>query len=378
MIQPVARVTTNIKKPVEEKDTLIQCDRANDTTYVTIPEFYAKNNKCRHSLNKEVTFFHLGKAGGGTVAVELSSNKIGVAKSHPRPNIDRVTQLQNGTSRTLIINLRDPVDRFVSAFNWRLVRVCNGPNDTREQHKHRGAQYPETMCQISPDEDKLLRQTYKSDVSVLGEALCEGSPLREQAAKDYSSIAHSLTMKEWLDFLVDSDMIRQISNDNGIQDLFVIPMEKNKNGTSLFEKHIQQLFLHLLQSRYDEATAKSILDQKPQAKEGQLKDMAKYEHSSSKHHNTTKLTSLAECCLARHLQDDYHLISSMLGGDAGVDTVAVQPYTNIHPSIQKACSWGNTKQKELCRADLRSMLSRRARYLDLALGTCSKVTATTK
>ena len=165
--------------------------------------------------------------------------------------------------------------------------------------------------------------------------MCEGSPLRVQAAKDYSSIAHSLTMKEWLDFLVDPDMIGQISNDNGIQDLFVIPMEKNKNGTSLFEKHIQQLFLHLLQSRYDEATANSILDQKPREKEGQLKDMAKYyEHSSSKHHNnTTKLSSLAECCLARHLQDDYRLILSMIGGDAGVDTVAVQPYTNIHPLL---------------------------------------------
>ena len=95
-----------IKNP-EEKGTLIQCDRANDTTYVTIQEFYAKNNKCRHSLNKEVTFFHLGKAGGGTVTVELSRNKIGVAKSHPRPNIGRVQELQNGTSRTLIINRND-------------------------------------------------------------------------------------------------------------------------------------------------------------------------------------------------------------------------------------------------------------------------------
>ena len=91
---------------------------------LSVQQFYNYNEqrKCLHSMDYKVTFFHAGKAGGGTILSELRNNKIGfLSMSHPYPSPKKVEELQTGVSNILIINVRDPVDRFVSAFKWRNI-----------------------------------------------------------------------------------------------------------------------------------------------------------------------------------------------------------------------------------------------------------------
>ena len=106
-----------------------------------IHKFYEKHSKCTHKFKETVTFFHLGKAGGGTVSRELRLNHISIAMSHPKPNSGRIAELQKGPSQTLIVNLRDPVDRFISAFRWRLVVLCS-PDDERKAGRKGAAHDP--------------------------------------------------------------------------------------------------------------------------------------------------------------------------------------------------------------------------------------------
>lgn len=85
---------------------------------------------CRHDLKSKVTFYHVGKGGGGSVSSKF--DEYGIAKKgvHPSPSDSGIADILDGVNKTLIINVRDPVDRFVSAFDWRSLLFCS-PDDKR-------------------------------------------------------------------------------------------------------------------------------------------------------------------------------------------------------------------------------------------------------
>mmetsp|Transcript_13181 Transcript_13181/g.19722 ORF Transcript_13181/g.19722 Transcript_13181/m.19722 type:complete len:238 (+) Transcript_13181:565-1278(+) len=230
----------------------------------------------------------------------------------------------------------------------------------------------------------MLRETYESNPNVLAEALCHDSPLRPRAEQDFGNIHHSTTLTQWLDFLIDPRLVKNITND-GIQKFLVLPVEKRSGANeTLFEKHIENLQRHLLKNRYGvDASDKmmQLAQEKKVKKEEEKRRLNKpkretHLHSSSKFHNSTKpmLTKLGECCLARHLMDDYRLIESMLGKEKERTSNSVMdPLHGSHPVVQKACSWGDEQQQQSCRGDLASMLMRRAKFLDESKGSCSAI-----
>ncbi|ACI65064.1 predicted protein [Thalassiosira pseudonana CCMP1335] len=378
-----ALIATNAT--TESKDALITCDRKVATLQtntfrierplVTIPEFWDERNNCSHFMNKNVIFFHVGKAGGGTVKKTLGENKLSVSMSHPKPKIKYIDRLKHDQA-SLIINVRDPVDRFASAFHWRLLLLCS-PNDTRRQPEEgdKAFESPREFCYNIKRQEKILREKYKSSPSVLGEALCDESGKQEEAAKEASKIGHSLQLVQWLDFLVEPELIAEVT-ENGIRDFMALPLEKQKgNDSPLFEQHLDQLSLALLEQRYGREVATRIIESTPQTVRASEQKKEKWEHSSVQFNNSTKpppLTKLGECCLSRHLEKDYRLIQSMLG-DVDEEGVLIEPLGNAHPVIGNACKWGSDEQQKLCRADLRSILTRRAVYLDHSEGTCSEV-----
>lgn len=384
------------------KSSYIKCtiinrkEKTRSLTDVTPEDFYAEDSKCRHSFRADTVAFHVGKGGGGTLTKHIAGE---VQWVHPVPKSSINEQLQRGPSKTLIVNVRDPIDRLVSAFNWRNAILCH-PNDERhrgqKQLKRGGRKLgatknPDDFCKTGHDEEEiLLRETYQSSPNVLAEALCHDSPLRSRAEEDFGEIHHSTTLTKWLDFLIDPRLIESITDD-GIQQLIVLPVEKRSGANeTLFEKHIQNLNIELLQSTYGADAVKEMMRlaqqqkvkrEERRKKKGKLSEI--HLHSSAKFYNSTNstkpiLTPLGECCLARHLIDDYRLILSMLGGEkignnSDLTIAGLVPLSGAHPVIQKACSWGKEQQQLSCRGDLMSILMRRAKYLDESKGSCSAI-----
>jgi len=368
--------------------------KTTNVTYVTPGEFYAEDSKCGHSFREDTAFFHVGKGGGGTIKKHL---EIGVSWVHPRPEPLINEQFQNGPLRTLIFNVRDPVDRFVSAFNWRMAILCH-PDDERHRGYMKlkgkgtvGARRFPNLCCIggSEEEETMLRETYQSSPSVLAEALCHDSSLRPNAEQDFTKVGHATTLTEWLDFLIDPRLVKNIKDD-GIQQFIVLPLEKRSGANvTLFEQQIENLGHHLLSTRYGMDASKKMMRlaqehklKLEETRRGKMKDKSKDEthlHSSAAFFNSTKstLTKLGECCLTRFLSDDYRLIQSMLGGGetSKIDfaIAGLDPLDDAHPVIQKACSWGDEQQQQSCRGDLMSILMRRAKYLDESKGSCSAI-----
>jgi len=360
----------------------IKCFTHTTMTEVTPEEFYSEDSKCWHSFKADTVLFHVGKGGGGTLQSRFGKK---IQFIHPRPQSSINKQLQNGPLRTLIVNVRDPVDRFISAFNWRNAVLCH-PNDKRQKGKAEATAQPNKFCKEHSDEEILLRETYQSNPSVFAEALCHDSPSHSLAEKDYRQIGHSTTLTEWLDFLIDPRLVEDITDD-GIQHLIVLSLEKRPGANeTLFEKHIDNLMLQLLQNQYgvDLGNKMMRLAQEQEVKRGETHDLRSsnkqqeqaYLHSSEKFYNSTPpaLTKLGECCLARHLMDDYRLIESMLGKEKERTSNSVMdPLHGSHSVVHKACSWGDEQQQQSCRGDLASMLMRRAKFLDESKGSCSAI-----
>ncbi|KAL7541663.1 hypothetical protein ACHAWF_007000 [Thalassiosira exigua] len=347
---------------------------------VTIPDFW-RTKSCHFRL-KPIVFFHVGKAGGGTIQMWLKHNRLNFYKSHPRPKSQLVRALQKGPLDTLIMNVRDPVDRFVSAFQWNLLITCR-PDDVRETtpNSKLHARRPEKYCTDSKSKVLLLEEKYKSDPNLLAEGLCSDSPLRNEAKRDMGKINHSKQkLVHWLEFLLDPEATKKIKA-RGIQKFMVIPQEKASNEQdSLFESHIQNLSSAILRHTFELHLTTKIMRLRPV--DMVPSEVARREngHSSTrfaKGEKASSLTTLGECCVARHYENDYRLIRTMLFGDEREFTnssiVRIKSLPNAHPLVQKACSWGSEVQQKLCRSDLRSMLLRRAPYLDRSLGTCSDV-----
>ena len=351
---------------------VVRCSRKNKPAEnVTISKFYGDPD-CYHDLGDEAIFYHVGKAGGGTVRETLRRTvRVRTGYLHlmsprtTRAKRKSVKMLEEGPARTLIVNVRDPVDRFVSAFRWRLAIIC-APGDERISGRagNRGATgNPLKYCRDKDaleGEGKLLREVYRSDPSLLAEALCEDSPTVRDARRHYGEIKHSgVALKRWLDFILsDGDRVTE----EGLRTLVVLPMER-RGGRTRFEEYVLGAGRFLPERRLDADVVDAIMEERTRAAVGtresrQHSSVAYFNRSGTAEDAPSSLSRLGECCLARHVEDDYRLIRTMVGG--------------AHPILRTGCEWSSDAGLQAsCTADLRSMIRRRAHYLDRSLGSCS-------
>ena len=75
---------------------------------------------CAAATASDVLFVHVGKTCGGTIAAELKKNRVAYHEVHLQ-TLDKETL---ALYKHIIVSARDPVDRVVSAFNWRSPHAC--------------------------------------------------------------------------------------------------------------------------------------------------------------------------------------------------------------------------------------------------------------
>jgi len=374
--------STNVETPFHN-ETHISCFRKINKNkwvekIVTLDKFWS-NEKCKFRIGRDTIYLHQGKAGGGTVGYMGTKFHLGLRSDHPFIKEESIQDLMNGPLTTLIFTVRDPVDRFVSMFNWRLLTLCH-PGDKRlktithedsaQQQKQKRKSHsarrvgghsenPQKYClSTKVDLEKTLRARYKSDPNVMAEALCRDSPKYEQAVQDLTGINHSPTIFEWLELLINPNMISNITK-HGVQNFIAIPL------SSRFDDDLETVIMEMIQQRFGNNIL-SAMNDKPSNKS--LK--SKLSHSSVKHgkERPRQLSALAQCCLTQYYKKDYHVIQTILGDE---ETPILEPIKGAHPVLAEGCSWGDNMQQSLCKDDLRSML--RERIFDNEEQSCSQL-----
>ena len=269
---------------------------------------------------KKVLLLHIGKAAGGTFNHRVRAQwNLFIEQCHPRPCNKVLRKPDN--RRDIFITLRDPIDRFLSAFYWRAYMVCH-PDET--QRKWDG---PPRGCKAKryPEEARILYHTYNLSASQLAEDLCSTSDaVRTKAQASLSRIEHARwSVENWLDF----DW-KQHSNST-----YPLVVE---NGCGSFEDQVDTAIRWL----YNRTQFESL-----ESFQKRYSFLKKQDDHDNVNHSSVglkrDLSDAAELCLAQFYCRDYEIIR-----DLG----------------QFAC------KSEACRKGTNSILSRRAALLQQSLG----------
>lgn len=230
----------------------------------------------------ETLFLHVGKSGGGTVKEVLRNSNVPYKRCHPRPCPDDVFD-----ATTVLVTVRDHVDRFVSAFDWKGLILCKEENETRKVSSESAIQHPESYCMTNaPRQAEMIHEKYKSNANILAEALCESGERLEKARYDFGLIGHAKhLLSDWL----PQDTWRT-------RNVFAIVQEP---GFDLMEQ--TNAAIEWIVSQNGDTHVHSSNQSIPTG----------LQHSTTSNRVHSELSSLGTCCVARHLASDYDLLYNL-------------------------------------------------------------------
>lgn len=260
----------------------------------------------------------------------------------------------------ILVTLRDPIDRFKSAFDWRYLLACK-PNDSRREHQGYSTHFPTKFCQRLQQEEWNALEKYHGSSNAFGEALCSidstnnSTTLNPSVAEQIRTIHH----------LNDSSIALWLGEASGVynwrenlQNLLPVILEK---GFDLAEA-IDQSLLHassLSQSRieafrnvtnfderyqrarcYELSSAKKALAVSHSAAAhhdavGESVSGTHHSMSKSSQHTKSSLSREAQICIAKYYERDYQILAE----------------------LSEKC------ETSICRAAIQSILKRRADVL---------------
>jgi hypothetical protein len=182
------------------------------------------------------SFLHVGKAGGGFVQKRIVWLGFNFFYEHPNP-VKHRKQIQ-----TYLINLRDPIDRFLSNFYWSGLILCHNPKENANEHETRSPlkhalhlveREPHVYCRntgaSTEAEAALIHNSYGGDAEQLANALCDNNNegVRERALEDMRKMAHAKhSISDWLSSLANdgNDNDNDNNNNNGASDATMVGM----------------------------------------------------------------------------------------------------------------------------------------------------------
>ena len=197
----------------------------------------------------------------------------------------------------VIISLRDPIDRFVSSFYWRLHITC-GKNDTRQINNGATRDTQKYCKRPNPGEGWIFIQ-YNGNASLFAESLCSSNAtLRQEAREGIQRIQHAnMALHKFLNFTWKPQHLFPIVTERGVADL-----------ESQIDASLQWLY-----DRDPFEDADSFQNRTSYARRRRV--AGSLTHSSGR--DKKALLSLqAQQCLAEYYRKDYELLQTL--SDKGV------------------------------------------------------------
>lgn len=118
-------------------------------------------------MTEHFDLIHVGKCGGSSVRAELLRRRV------PHTHVHMVTKPTFSPSRSYVILVRDPVDRFVSCFNWRRYLLTSGlrPVPAHPVAAYRQAREYE-LFEMFADVNEVGEALEGDGANALGDLLC--------------------------------------------------------------------------------------------------------------------------------------------------------------------------------------------------------------
>ena len=248
-------------------------------------------------------FLHVGKAAGGSIRDRLEKDwKLYIPYVHPKPSHHSVEKHQG---QPMVINVRDPIDRYFSAFAWAINGTCNPDGDTRVEGKI--SLRPDLYCHERPEEAEILFHTWHKNATLLAESLY-GSQMADQAQSDLRHIRHAgHPLSEWLDF--DWTSAPQL--------LYPIVLEKPLDVIAQTDDFVNWLYAQdqfesepLYANRQRRVQWRDCEQQQQQLAADEQSHVAS-QHASGASHHDSDIPEVVLKNLARFYQKDYVVLAQL-------------------------------------------------------------------
>lgn len=229
---------------------------------------------------------------------------------HPRPHVKRI---QDHSTDPVTVGVRDPIDRFNTAINWRLFVLCDIDNEPRKVDKTHTTSNtpkekvaevgssiatPELFCQDdSPYEQELLFHKYQRNANLFAERLYD-EQYGEEARDDLRHILHAGNpLVDWMNFDWNPEFI------------FPLVLEQPLDLKAQCDAFVEWMYVReRFESPDSFAKRREYVQQKDCAQGAQ--PVSTVQHTAGKR---STLSPLAERNLARFYRDDYQLLEELIG-----------------------------------------------------------------
>jgi len=232
----------------------------------------------------------------------------------------------------VLLNIRDPVDRFISAFDWAKVRVCS-PDDKRRMSSHGGPGIipwyrHDKWCLKDPSIQHVLYGKYHGDANLLAADLCSKDSKVKKSARAFLhyKLRHGYTLRSRLRAKSHSAARRFLKHNK----VYFVVIEEGFD----FMAQMPDVAFELLRGALGKKRAKHLV-----MGSGSVADT--HRHSSKELKGPpTKLTDKSMRCIAKVYAKDYKLINL----------------------FKESCR-GRAKYKGTCRRALEHILVRRKKLM---------------
>ena len=151
-----------------------------------------ERRELRHQmqLERSLVFVHWGKTGGGLVRHILEERGIfgQFENCHPRPCVALRDIKASANVTHVLVTVRDPIDRFVSAFDWRKMLLCR-PGDPRRKSHGQAFSDPKRLCDLGREKERhILHSEFQFDADRLAIDICKRNKMNISAT--LKSIRH--------------------------------------------------------------------------------------------------------------------------------------------------------------------------------------------
>jgi len=162
-----------------------------------------KNAPLPQRISVPILLLHVGKAGGTTAHHRLNNNmywNFNYDSQHPFP-----TQEAPKDYVAAAINIRDPIDRFISSYYFQQKGICQ-PGDTRKpspKNPHAWTRLKKLCIPHSEEMQELLfSQTYNRSASGLAHALGSSNATKQTLAESHLAMLDHARIKlvDWLHY----------------------------------------------------------------------------------------------------------------------------------------------------------------------------------
>ena len=328
-----------------------------------------KNDNFQIAQIDNLWYLHPGKAGGGTMVttfhdtVHITLKKVCHNFACPQQFTD------NPDNDSFLILIRDPVDRYHSAFNWAMTVNCN-PDDTKETRTkvdYLPSKLDECRKVESAKHDErwvleALWKKYKQNSSLLAEALCfePNEPEYIEAENILRSMHHAkYFLTDWFlmngndDYDLDPDKRKSLLETNQVVGIvlehgfdfeaqiralghWILDLEGITSSTDItsWNDSVEAYEAKKTKSKAKKTKSKAKKKKPKNHDVNELEEQSRHnrrerqnlrtliDDNSHIHQSQGLLMSkLGECCMARYAKRDYSIIKDLAHYICNIDGV---------------------------------------------------------